>query len=99
MADLSVVVCLAFDHRADPEGLAHFRQCVCHCGFVELALDVSGTFDMIIQGKIGSLAAYTEQMDRIRPQLAAFVKRIETNSSAKGRIDGRPWRAACGSRA
>jgi DNA-binding LytR/AlgR family response regulator len=42
-------------------------------------MEVSGTFDMIVQGKIGTLSAYTEQMDRIRPQLAQFVSRLEAN--------------------
>lgn len=79
MAELDVVMCVAFDHRSDAVGLERFKSCICHCDFVEVALEVSGTFDMIVQGKIGSLAAYTEQMDRIRPQLAAFVTRIETN--------------------
>ncbi len=83
MADLDVVVCVAFDHRSDADGLERFKSCICHCEFVEVALEVSGTFDMIVQGKIESLAAYTEQMDRIRPQLAAFVTRIETNFVSK----------------
>ena len=46
-------------------------------------MEVSGTFDMIVQGRISTLAAYTEQMDCIRPQLAHFVTRIETNFVAK----------------
>ncbi len=83
MAGLHVVVCVAFDHRADAEGLERFKTCICHCSFVEVAMEVSGTFDMIVQGNIESLAAYSEQMDRIRPQLAEFVTRIETNFVGK----------------
>ncbi len=83
MAELNVVVCVAFDHRANAEGLERFKNCICHCDFVEMAMEVSGTFDMIVQGKIETLAAYTEQMDRIRPQLAEFVTRIETNFVSK----------------
>ncbi len=83
MAELNVVVCVAFDHRSNAEGLERFKNCICHCDFVEVAMEVSGTFDMIVQGKIESLSAYTEQMDRIRPQLAEFVTRIETNFVSK----------------
>lgn len=79
MADVFVVVCVAFDHRADAEGLERFKKCICNCDFVDVTMDVSGTFDMIVQGRIPTLAAYTEHMDRIRPQLAEFVSRIETN--------------------
>ncbi len=49
-------------------------------------MEVSGTFDMIVQGKIETLSAYTQQMDRIRPQLAEFVTRIETNFVSKKKI-------------
>lgn len=83
MAELNVVVCVAFDHRSNAEGLERFKNCICHCAFVEMAMEVSGTFDMIVQGKIETLSAYTEQMDRIRPQLAEFVTRIETNFVSK----------------
>ena len=83
MAELNVVVCVAFDHRADAEGLDRFKKCICHCDFVEVAMEVSGTYDMIVQGKIATLSDYTEEMDRIRPQLAQFVTRIETNFVSK----------------
>jgi len=83
MGDLNVVVCVAFDHRSDAERLQRFKDCICQCDFVGVAMEVSGTFDMIVQGNIESLAAYAEQMDRIRPQIAEFVTRIETNFVGK----------------
>lgn len=83
MAKLNVIVCVVFDHRSDPMGLERFKNCISNCDFVEVAMEVSGTFDMIVQGEVETLAAYTEQMDRIRPQLAAFVTRIETNFVCK----------------
>lgn len=83
MADLSVVVCVTFDHRADAEGLALFKKCIANCEFVEVAMEVSGAFDMIVQGKISTLSDYTDEIDRIRPQLAQFVERMETNFVGK----------------
>lgn len=79
MADLCVVLCVAFDHRADPERLERFKACICDCSFVELTMDVSGGFDMIVHAKMATLADYTDQMTRIRPQIAEFVERIEAN--------------------
>ncbi len=79
MADLCVVLCVAFDHRADAERLEHFKACICECSFVELTMDVSGGFDMIVHAKMATLADYTDQMTRIRPQIAEFVERIEAN--------------------
>jgi len=64
MAELNVVVCVAFDHRADAEGLSRFKKCICNCDFVDVAMEVSGTFDMIVQGKIATLENYTAEMDR-----------------------------------
>jgi DNA-binding LytR/AlgR family response regulator len=46
-------------------------------------MEVSGTFDMIVQGKVATLAEYTEQMALIGPQIAEFVTKIETNFVAK----------------
>lgn len=83
MSDLNVVVCLAFDHRAPVEGLNAFKQCICNCAFVDTALDVSGTFDMIVEGKIESLEKYTEEMARIAPLIQQFVARYEVNFVGK----------------
>ena len=94
MGDLHVVVCVAFDHRSDGDGLERFKNCICHCDFVEVAMEVSGTFDMIVHGKIETLSDYTKQMDRIRPQLAEFVTRIETNFVGKT-MERRPAAEIC----
>ena len=79
MGELNVIVCIAFDHRADAQGLARFRECISNCQFVEVAMDVSGSYDLIVQGRIADLADYNDEMSRIRPQLSQFVERIETN--------------------
>ncbi len=83
MTDLTVVVCVAFDHRAPVKGLRAFKKCVLACEYVETALEVSGSFDLIVQGKIASLSEFTEQMERIAPQISAFVSRMETNFVAR----------------
>ena len=89
MTDLVVVVCVAFDHRASAEGLAQFKKCIFRCPFVESALEVSGTYDLILQGSCSSLNEYTEHMSLVRPQIGEFVTRIETNFVSR-KIQCRP---------
>ena len=86
MSDLSVVVCLRLDHRSSSEGLEKFKSCIAKCPFVETTLEVTGTFDLIVEGRCGSLAEYMEKVDFLRPQLAEFVTRFETNFVCK-RVD------------
>lgn len=83
MADIDLIVCVAFDHRADAEGLKNFKHCIERCHFVKSTMQVSGTYDMIVQGSCTSLAEYEEQMENIRPQVAAFATRLETNFISK----------------
>lgn len=42
-------------------------------------MEVTGTFDMIVQGHVDSLSEYTRQMEAIRVPLAKYVERIESN--------------------
>lgn len=83
MTRLKVLVCVAFDHRAPLEGLDQFKRCVLRCSFVESAMEVTGTFDLVVQGSCASLTEYTENMELIRPQLANYVSRIDTNFISK----------------
>ena len=56
MADLSVVVCLAFDHRAASEGLQKFKECILNCPVADREMEVCGTYDLIVQEHCASLA-------------------------------------------
>jgi hypothetical protein len=79
VTNLAVIVCVAFDHRASGEGLARFKACISHCPFVDTTMEVSGTYDLIVQGHCASHAEYAAHMELIRPQVAQFATRIETN--------------------
>jgi len=83
ISDLAVIVCVAFDHRASADGLGGFKACIAKCPFVDVTTEVTGTFDLIVEGRCASLAEFNEQMDLIRPQIAQFVSRIETNFVSK----------------
>lgn len=79
MTDLSVVVCVALDHRADTDGLRNFKKCIVACDMVEAVMECSGTFDLIVQVRCDSFADYARRMDGIADQVRLYVSRIEAN--------------------
>lgn len=79
MHELTVIVCMAFDHRASVDGLREFKSCIFHCPAVETAMEVSGTYDLIVQARLASLEDYTDEMERLSPQLREFTTRVEAN--------------------
>ena len=42
-------------------------------------MEVTGTYDLIVQGSCGSLDEYSKQMESIRPYISEFVARLEVN--------------------
>src|SRR5689334_13486227 len=89
IAELAVIVCVAFDHRASSDGVRNFKDCIARCSFVETTMEVSGTYDLIVQGICSSFAEYTENMERIRPYIAEFATRLEANFVSK-RVERNP---------
>nr|WP_314441736.1 LytTR family transcriptional regulator DNA-binding domain-containing protein [uncultured Sphingomonas sp.] len=83
MTQLVVIACLAFDHRAPAEGLQRFKACLLQCPQVERAMEVCGTFDLIVQGRCPDVAAYNAGMEQLREPLSRFVTRIETSFVAR----------------
>jgi DNA-binding Lrp family transcriptional regulator len=79
MNQLTVVACLAFDHRAPADGMQEFKNCILGCPYVDRAMEVCGTFDLIVQGHCEDIAEYTAKMERLREPLSSFVARIETS--------------------
>jgi hypothetical protein len=83
MTQLVVIACLAFDHRAPADGLQRFKACLLQCPQVERAMEVCGTFDLILQGRCSDMAEFTANMDRLRESLARFTTRVETSFVAR----------------
>lgn len=79
MTGLTVIVCVAFDHRAPSEELKRFKSCVAACSCVETLMEVSGTYDLIAQVHLPSLADYLERMEQIAPQLALYALKVESS--------------------
>ncbi|UUR07369.1 LytTR family transcriptional regulator DNA-binding domain-containing protein [Sphingomonas glaciei] len=79
MTQLVVIACLAFDHRAPADDVQRFKACLLQCPQVERAMEVCGTFDLIIEGRCSDIANYTRGMERLRKPLSQLVSRIETS--------------------
>lgn len=75
---LSVVMCFAFDHRAPFEEVSHFKKALADCPHILVALEVSGTFDYIIQAHLNDLQDYQSHLSRISSSLSKLVKNYET---------------------
>ena len=88
MHDLTVIVCLAFDRKAGVDRLRKFKTCVFQCPVVETAMEVSGTYDLIVQARLTSFEQYTAEMERISAQLQEFATRVEANFVGR-RLDRR----------
>jgi DNA-binding LytR/AlgR family response regulator len=79
MHDLTVIVCLAFDRKASVEALREFKACIFQCEFVETAMEVSGTYDLIVQARLSSFEQYTSEIERISAELQRFATRVDAN--------------------
>lgn len=79
MTQLVVIACLAFDHRAPADDLQRFKACLLQCPQVERAMEVCGTFDLILEGRCSDIAEYSSSMERLRKPLSQLVSRIETS--------------------
>jgi DNA-binding LytR/AlgR family response regulator len=62
---------------------------------VESSLEVTGTYDLILKVCLDSLEEYQATIDRLAPQISAFVHRMDTNfvcrSSEKKSSDASMW--------
>lgn len=83
MTELVVIACIAFDHRAPADGLQQFKECILQCPQVERAMEVCGTYDLIVQGRCSDVAEYTRNMERLRKPMSQFISRIEQSFVAR----------------
>jgi len=79
MHDLTIILCLAFDRKASVQALRQFKACIFQCEFVETAMEVSGTYDLIVQARLSSFEQYADEMDRISAELQRFTTRVDAN--------------------
>lgn len=78
---LLVLVCLALDHRADPTGLADFKNRM--IAIAEVSMETEGAFDFILQIHVRSLLDFSETLDAMAADLRQFVAHYETSFVCK----------------
>lgn len=82
-AGLTVIMCFAFDHRAAFDELARFKKALADCPHIADAMEVSGTFDYIVQAHLEDLQDYHAQLVRLAKPMRELVKSFETCFVAK----------------
>jgi hypothetical protein len=75
--DLRVLLCFAFDHRADPGKIAEFKTSLIKSETVLHSVELSGTFDFICEERLPSLRAYHRRYAELAPHVALLAERFE----------------------
>lgn len=77
--DVRVIMCLAFDHHAPAAEVARFKSCLLECEHVFHVVELTGSFDLMVEAKVANLAEYDERMGMLRASVAHLIARYEAN--------------------
>ena len=75
---ISVVVCLTFDHQAPQRSVAQLRTQVREDRCVALALESTGTYDMVLEAVHEDVAAYNRWFEHLAETFGQYLVRLET---------------------
>jgi len=81
--DLRVIMCLAFDHRAPCDEVTAFKKCIVDCPQVLHSIELSGTFDFMLEVSLPNMAAYQAELAARAAPLAKLVSRYEASFVCK----------------
>ncbi len=81
--DLRVIMCLAFDHRAPCDEVTAFKQCIVDCPQVLHSIELTGTFDFMLEVSLPNIAAYHAELAARAEPLARLVARYEASFVCK----------------
>lgn len=81
--DLQVILCVEFDRRAPPADVAAFKQCLMNSSATFGSMEISGSFDFIVEIALADMAAYSEWLKSIGEPLSRLVRRYEENFVCK----------------
>lgn len=76
---LRVIVCCAFDHRADNREIEALKRRVLACEHVLHAIEVSGSYDFMIEAVVPDLATYNAKRKAYADALTRLVSRYEAS--------------------
>lgn len=77
--DVRVIMCLAFDQHAPAAEVTRFKSCLLECEHVLHVVELTGSFDMMVEAKVASLSEYDERMGLLRTSVAHLIARYEAN--------------------
>ncbi|HEX8215089.1 MAG TPA: LytTR family transcriptional regulator DNA-binding domain-containing protein [Allosphingosinicella sp.] len=80
---LRVIICFSFDHRAPVDELRAFKRALIDSPHVLHSIELSGTFDFIVEMGVTGLEAYHEKIDALAGDLQKLVLRYETSFVCK----------------
>lgn len=76
---LRVILCLSFFNEAPPEEVNAFKQCLIECPHVLHSIELSGSFDFILEAALTNLSEYQDRIDAMSAPLNRLVCRRETS--------------------
>jgi DNA-binding LytR/AlgR family response regulator len=76
---LRVIFCLSFFREAPPDEVAAFKKCLIECDHVLHSIELSGSFDFILEAGLQDLKEYQARLDAMSAPLHRLVARRETS--------------------
>ena len=80
---LRVIMCLAFDSRAPCDEVQHFKRCITVCPFVIQSIQLTGTFDFMVEAGFRDISEYQDRLSTLADPLSRLVSRYEANFVCK----------------
>jgi len=80
---LHVIVCIVFDRRAVPDEIEAFKGRVIACPMILHALELTGSFDFMVEAVVPNMATFDEQMKLIAGPVAALVSSYDVSFICK----------------
>jgi DNA-binding LytR/AlgR family response regulator len=80
---LRVIVCVVFKRNAPPDRISALKSAVIACPSVLQAVEVTGTFDLLLELAVPDIATFNERLNIVAASVASLVERYEVNFVSK----------------
>ena len=81
--EVRVIVCVAFNKKAPPVEIDALKQTVIGCPSVLHAVEVTGTFDILVELTVPDIATFDSRLKAVATGVARLVDRYEINFVSK----------------
>ena len=82
-AALQVIVCVVFKRNAPPDQVSALKSAVIACPSVLQAVEVTGTFDLLLELTVPDIATFNERLNIVAASVASLVERYDVNFVGK----------------